>query len=221
MAVATTSRPAHPPGLYVLFFTELWERYSFYSMVAILSLYMNESLHFDVAKTGQVYGAYTAGVYLMPVAGGFLADRFLGFTRAVIVGGVLMMFGHLVLGVETLPFFYSGLVLLATRQRAAQAECLDARRQSVSRPAAAARPGFQHLLHGREHRRVRLAADRVVAADALRLERRVHVGGRRDALLADHVHHVQATIWPKADVKIDERVGARRGRCRPARCGRA
>ena len=50
----------------------------------------------------------------MPVAGGLLADRFLGFTRAVIVGGVLMMFGHLVLGVETLPFFYSGLVLLAT-----------------------------------------------------------------------------------------------------------
>ena len=78
---------------------------------------------------------YTAGVYLMPVAGGFLADRFLGFTRAVIVGGVLMMFGHLVLGVETLPFFYSGLVLLATRQRAAEAECLDAGRQPVSRPA--------------------------------------------------------------------------------------
>ena len=114
MAVAAPSRPAsHPPGLYVLFFTELWERYSFYSMMAILSLYMNESLHFSVAKTGQVYGAYTAGVYLMPVAGGFLADRTLGFTRAVIFGGVLMMFGHLVLGVETLPFFYSGLVLLA------------------------------------------------------------------------------------------------------------
>jgi len=104
----------HPKGLYVLFFTELWERYSFYSMVAILSLYMNESLHFSVAKTGQIYGAYTAGVYLMPVAGGFLADRWLGFSRAVIVGGVLMMFGHLVLGVEALPFFYAGLVLLAT-----------------------------------------------------------------------------------------------------------
>src|SRR5262252_4127662 len=105
---------SHPPGLYVLFFTELWERYSFYSMMAILSLYMNEALCFSVAKTGQVYGAYTAGVYLMPVAGGFLADRFLGFTRAVIIGGVLMMFGHLVLGVEAIPFFYSGLILLAT-----------------------------------------------------------------------------------------------------------
>lgn len=103
----------HPPGLYVLFFTELWERYSFYSMMAILSLYMNEALHFDVARVGQVYGAYNAGVYLMPVAGGLIADRWLGFTRAIIVGGALMMLGHLVLGVETLPFFYSGLVLLA------------------------------------------------------------------------------------------------------------
>jgi proton-dependent oligopeptide transporter, POT family len=108
------TRTKHPAGLYVLFFTELWERYSFYSMVAILSLYMNEALHFSVVKTGQIYGAYTAGVYLMPVAGGFLADRFFGFSRAVIVGGVLMMFGHLVLGVEALPFFYAGLVLLAT-----------------------------------------------------------------------------------------------------------
>ena len=103
----------HPAGLYVLFFTEMWERYSFYSMMAILSLYMNESLHFDVAHVGQVYGAYNAGVYLMPVAGGLIADRWLGFTRAIIVGGALMMLGHLVLGVETLPFFYSGLVLLA------------------------------------------------------------------------------------------------------------
>src|SRR5205814_1904397 len=105
---------SHPPGLYVLFFTELWERYSFYSMVAILSLYMNESLHFSVAKVGQIYGAYTAGVYLMPIAGGFIADRFFGFSRSIIVGGVLMMLGHLVLGVEALPFFYAGLVLLAS-----------------------------------------------------------------------------------------------------------
>jgi POT family proton-dependent oligopeptide transporter len=108
----TARAASHPPGLYVLFFTELWERYSFYSMVAILSLYMNEALHFSVAKVGQIYGLYTAGVYLMPLAGGLLADRLFGFSRAVIIGGVLMMFGHLVLGVETLPFFYGGLLLL-------------------------------------------------------------------------------------------------------------
>jgi proton-dependent oligopeptide transporter, POT family len=96
-----------------MFFTELWERYSFYSMMAILSLYMNEALHFDVARVGQIYGAYTAGVYFLPLFGGLLADRVLGFNRAIISGGILMMFGHLVLGVESLPFFYLGLVLLA------------------------------------------------------------------------------------------------------------
>jgi len=107
-------RTAHPPGLYVMFFTELWERYSFYSMMAILSLYMNEALHFDVAHVGRVYGAYTAGVYFLPLFGGLLADRVLGFNRAIVGGGVLMMFGHLVLGIESLPFFYLGLVLLAS-----------------------------------------------------------------------------------------------------------
>jgi len=82
-------------------------------MMAILSLYMNEALHFDVAHVGRVYGAYTAGVYFLPLFGGLLADRVLGFNRAVIAGGVLMMLGHLVLGVESLAFFYTGLVLLA------------------------------------------------------------------------------------------------------------
>src|SRR5471030_2746561 len=106
-------RASHPPGLYVLFFTELWERYSFYSMMAILSLYMNEALHFDVAHVGRVYGAYTAGVYFLPLFGGLLADRILGFNRAIIIGGVLMMLGHLVLGIESLPSFYTVLVLLA------------------------------------------------------------------------------------------------------------
>ena len=113
VATRASRLSSHPPGLYVLFFTELWERYSFYSMVAILVLYMNESLHFDVAHAGRIYGLYTAGVYFLPLFGGLLADRVLGFNRAIIAGGVLMMCGHLVLGVESMPFFYSGLVLLA------------------------------------------------------------------------------------------------------------
>ncbi len=104
----------HPKGLYVLFFTELWERYSFYSMVAILALYMNEQLHFDVAHVGRVYGLYTGAVYFLPLFGGLLADRLIGFNRAIVAGAVLMMLGHLVLGVESLPFFYLGLVLLAS-----------------------------------------------------------------------------------------------------------
>jgi len=107
------ARAAHPPGLYVLFFTELWERYSFYSMVSILVLYMNESLRFDSARAGSVYGWYTAGVYFLPLFGGLIADRWLGFSRSILIGGTLMMLGHLVLGVEQMAFFYGGLVLLA------------------------------------------------------------------------------------------------------------
>ncbi len=113
MSITIAARASHPPGLYVLFFTEMWERYSFYSMMAILSLYMNEALHFDIAHVGRVYGLYTAGVYFLPLVGGLLADRLLGFNRAIIIGGVLMMFGHIALGIELMPFFYSGLVLLA------------------------------------------------------------------------------------------------------------
>jgi POT family proton-dependent oligopeptide transporter len=106
-------RASHPPGLYVLFFTELWERYSFYSMVSILVLYMNEALGFDSARAGSVYGWYTAGVYFLPLFGGLIADRWFGFRRSVLVGGALMMCGHLVLGIEQMPAFYTGLVLLA------------------------------------------------------------------------------------------------------------
>ena len=110
----TTSRAqGHPPGLYVLFFTELWERYSFYSMMAILTLYMDEQLHFSRGWSAQIYGGYIGAVYFMPLIGGFLADRALGFNRAVIIGGTLMGLGHLSLAVERLPFFYSALVLLA------------------------------------------------------------------------------------------------------------
>jgi POT family proton-dependent oligopeptide transporter len=113
MPAAAPEPRRHPPGLYVLFFTELWERYSFYSMMAILTLYMDEALHFDAARIGRVYGGYIGGVYLMPVLGGWLADRVLGFYRAVVIGGAIMMAGHLVLAVESLPFFYTALVLLA------------------------------------------------------------------------------------------------------------
>ena len=114
MSVALADRPnRHPTGLYVLFFTELWERYSFYSMMAILTLYMDEALHFDAARIGRVYGGYIGGVYLLPLVGGLLADRVLGFYRAVIIGGIIMMLGHLVLAVDSLPLFYGGLVLLA------------------------------------------------------------------------------------------------------------
>ncbi len=114
MATRTAAPAAgHPPGLYVLFMTELWERYSFYSMMAILTLYMDEQLHFSRAWSAQVYGGYIGAVYFMPLIGGFLADRVLGFNKAIVIGGILMAIGQLMLAGGSLPMFYAALGMLA------------------------------------------------------------------------------------------------------------
>ena len=104
----------HPPGLYVLFATEFWERYGFYSLAAILTLYMDEHLRFSQQLSGQVYGGYLAAVYFMPLVGGFLADRLLGYNRSVMIGAVLMGLGYLSVAMGTLPLFFAGLALVAT-----------------------------------------------------------------------------------------------------------
>ena len=109
----TSSAPSvkrrHPPGLPVLFFTEMWERFSFYCMLSILTLYMNESLHFDTHTIGQIYGGYVGLVYFTPLLGGLLADRWLGFRKAIFIGGVIMGIGHLLLAFPPLPTFFAGL----------------------------------------------------------------------------------------------------------------
>ncbi|MBU0509955.1 peptide MFS transporter [bacterium] len=99
----------HPPGLPVLFFTEMWERFSFYCMLSILALYMNEALGFSTAKVGQIYGAYIGLVYFSPLFGGLLADRVLGFGRAILIGAVFMGLGHFLLAFPPLPTFFAGL----------------------------------------------------------------------------------------------------------------
>ncbi len=103
----------HPRGLYVLFATELWERYGFYSLFAILTLYMDERLHFSEQLAGQVYGAYIGAVYFMPLLGGFLADRVLGYNKAVMSGALLMAVGYLAVAAGPLPLFFTGLALVA------------------------------------------------------------------------------------------------------------
>ena len=107
----------HPRGLSVLFFTEFWERFSYYGMRALLILFMtaqvvNGGLGFDTAKAGIIYGAYTSLVYLMSVPGGWLADHFFGQRRAALYGGVVIMCGHIALAVPTLLGFYVGLGLV-------------------------------------------------------------------------------------------------------------
>jgi POT family proton-dependent oligopeptide transporter len=107
----------HPRGLSTLFFTEMWERFSYYGMRALLILFMTASvatggLGFDTATAGAIYGTYVSLVYITSLPGGWLADRFLGQRRATLYGGVLIMLGHICLAVPTLASFYSGLGLV-------------------------------------------------------------------------------------------------------------
>lgn len=102
----------HPKGLYILFFSEMWERFSYYGMRSLLVLYMTKSLLYGDSKAYGVYGAYTALVYAWPVVGGILADRFLGYRRAIILGGILMAMGHFCMAVPNEIVFYIALSLL-------------------------------------------------------------------------------------------------------------
>jgi proton-dependent oligopeptide transporter, POT family len=111
MEAAASSEP-HPRGLYLLFATEMWERFSYYGMRALLVLYLINHLEWQPGEAANVYKWYTSLVYLMPLLGGFLADRYLGLRASIVIGAVLMTFGHFALAFEPLPFFYAGLGLL-------------------------------------------------------------------------------------------------------------
>lgn len=90
----------HPKGLFVLFFAEMWERFSYYGMRALLIFYLTKHWLFSDEKSGIIYGAYTALVYITPVLGGYLADKWLGQRKAVLYGAVLLTFGHFLMGFE-------------------------------------------------------------------------------------------------------------------------
>ncbi len=109
----------HPKGLSTLFFTEMWERFSYYGMRAILVLFMTtdtaqEGLGLSVETSGAVYGLYTAGVYLLTLPGGWLADNIFGQRKAIWYGGILIMIGHLILAIPGSPnIFFMGLAFVA------------------------------------------------------------------------------------------------------------
>jgi proton-dependent oligopeptide transporter, POT family len=102
----------HPRGLATLFFTEMWERFSYYGMRAFLILYMVHAVGFDDRHAGRVYGNYTAGVWAAAIVGGILADSWLGQYRSVLIGGIIIALGHFTLAFHPLPFFYTGLSLI-------------------------------------------------------------------------------------------------------------
>ena len=101
----------HPPGLTVLFTTQMWAEFSFFGLQALLVYYMTKHLGFSQAKSSLIYGAYGAAAFFSPLFGGIIADRWLGRTRSVIIGGTLMMFGHFAMAFESLLF--PALVLVA------------------------------------------------------------------------------------------------------------
>src|SRR5690606_34066625 len=90
----------HPVGLYMLFFTEMWERFSFYGMKALLIFYLVEYHLFTDTSGYLLIGSYAAMVYAIPVVGGFIADKYLGFRKAIVFGGILLVLGHLGMAYE-------------------------------------------------------------------------------------------------------------------------
>ena len=108
----------HPRGLSTLFFTEMWERFSYYGMRAILTLYMVNSLAqgglgFDEKYASIIYATYVSSVWYLPLPGGWLADRILGARRAVLIGGIIIACGHFSMAFNSRATFYAGLILIA------------------------------------------------------------------------------------------------------------
>lgn len=108
----------HPAGLAPLFFTELWERFSYYGMRALLTLFMvapvvSGALGLDVAEAARIYGNYTMAVYMLAIPGGYIADAFLGARRSVLWGGTVIAAGHYLLAVPARWSFFAGLLLIA------------------------------------------------------------------------------------------------------------
>jgi len=115
-------KQGHPKGLYILFATEMWERFNYYGMRAVLVLFMTKALLFDKAFASNLYGSYTSLVYLTPLIGGFIADKYWGNQRSIIAGGLVMAIGEILLffcgqtyisapGLSTM-FFFAGLGLM-------------------------------------------------------------------------------------------------------------
>src|SRR3954468_5259855 len=93
----------HPRGLFVLFFAEMWERFSYYGMRGLLIFYLTQHFLFDDKRAQGQYGAYTSLVYLLPLIGGLLADRILGARKAIACGALLLVAGHLTMAFEGPP----------------------------------------------------------------------------------------------------------------------
>ena len=214
----------HPKGLYLLFVTEMWERFSYYGMRALLVLYaaaathaVNPGLGWADGQALTLYAWYTGFVYLTPLFGGWLADNFLGQRKSVIIGGLVMAAGQFLLAAPldelgiTRAFSLSALGIafpdaptellprpapVDPRQRAVQAEHLDDGRRPVSAGRCAPRRRIRHLLHGHQHRRLPRAARLLDArrGPRLRLARRIPRRRHRHVAVGDHPARLRAAL---------------------------
>lgn len=110
LRLMTTTK--QPKKLYALFFTEMWERYGFYTMRAVLVLYMTKILLLSNLHAYTIFGAFTALLYLTPIFGGYLADKLIGFRLAILFGGLFFIVGYCLLAIPQMDFFYVGLALI-------------------------------------------------------------------------------------------------------------
>ena len=122
--MSNTTSNSHPRGLYLLFFTDMWERFSYYGMRAIFILFMTKALFIDKALASNINGSYTGLVYLTPLLGGYIADKFWGNRRSILVGGILMACGQFMMfmsgsaviegsqSASAMSFMWAGLTLL-------------------------------------------------------------------------------------------------------------
>jgi len=106
------STKGQPKGLYMLFFTELWERFGFYMVQTILVLYMSKGLGYTDDKAYLLYGAFSAMLYLTPVIGGYIADRFIGFNQSILIGAVLFIIGYGLMAIPTHHTFFFGMSVI-------------------------------------------------------------------------------------------------------------
>jgi POT family proton-dependent oligopeptide transporter len=118
VAMDTGGIGGHPRGLTTLFFAEMWERFSYYGMRALLMLFMVKTaadggLGYETKRAAEIYGTYTMSVYLLSILGGFIADNFIGARRAVLVGGIIIATGHFAMAFNSQTTFFAGLVLIA------------------------------------------------------------------------------------------------------------
>jgi len=109
--IRLTHGERHPSGLFTLFFTEMWERFSYYGMRALLVLYLVNALDYPRSDALAIYGTYTALVYLTPIIGGYLADRYLGYRKSILIGALVMAMGHFAMAFPALLFPALGLII--------------------------------------------------------------------------------------------------------------